>query len=77
MYKAFKLAREAGLKIVNIVHDEFNLEGTLEDALKMQEIMQSCVQLDVPMCAEIKVGRSWGELEEIEEDVKPSSHPAT
>lgn len=67
MLWALRQADDAGVDIKCIVHDEFNVEGE-ESATKMKEIMESTscygVELQVPMLAEIKVGTSWGELEE-------------
>jgi len=65
MYKALTLADEAGINIKCIVHDEFNIEGQDKDAKKMQEIMETCVKLEVPSVAEIKVGKNWGNLEKL------------
>jgi DNA polymerase-1 len=59
---AMKAAYDAGLNIICVVHDEFNIEGTEQDALSMQKIMENVLQLNVPMVAEISSGRSWGEL---------------
>jgi DNA polymerase I-like protein with 3'-5' exonuclease and polymerase domains len=66
MYAALTQADEAGIDIKCIIHDEFNIEGQIKDAKTMQEIMQTCANIDVPSIAEIKMGKSWGDLEEIE-----------
>lgn len=59
---ALKAADDTGLDLINMVHDEFNLEGTLEDGLKMKHIMENAVQLKIPVVAEIEIGDSWGTL---------------
>lgn len=63
MYHALTQADDAGLTIRCIVHDEFNIEGTREDAEKMQHIMEHCVDIKVPSVAEIKEGTNWGDIE--------------
>jgi len=70
MYMALTKADEAGILINCIVHDEFNIEGSIDDALKMQEIMEVCVDLNVPSVAEVKVGTNWGNLETITNETK-------
>lgn len=70
MYIALTEADKAGINIKCIVHDEFNIEGQDKDAKLMQEIMQTCVPMKVPSIAEIKVGKSWGSLKELEENNK-------
>lgn len=62
MYHALTQADEAGLTIRCIVHDEFNIEGTKEDAEKMKKIMETCVDIKVPSIAEIKEGTNWGDI---------------
>lgn len=64
MLAALKAADEAGIDIKCIVHDEFCVEGK-ENAVKMKEIMENVVKLNVPMVAEVKGGKSWGTLEEV------------
>lgn len=66
MYKCLKIMYNAGIDVICIVHDEFCIEGTLEDALQAQKIMETCLPLNVPLVAEIKGGKSWGELEKID-----------
>lgn len=70
MYTAMTEADNAGLLINCIVHDEFNIEGTIEDARKMQQIMETCVDLKVPSVAEVKVGTNWGNLEKLDDKAK-------
>ena len=66
MYSALTLADKAGIDIKCIVHDEFNIEGQIEDARKMQAIMEHCVKITVPSIAEIQQGPSWGNLTKVE-----------
>lgn len=63
--EVLNLAYEANLDIKCIVHDEFNIEGTEEDAVFLKSIMETAYELEVPMVAEISVGNSWGELEDV------------
>lgn len=65
MLMALKEAYDAGLDIKCVVHDEFNIEGNVEDAKKMQQIMENVLQLKVPMIAEIQCGKNWGTLGEL------------
>ncbi len=50
------------------VHDELVFATHLEDlhevAFGVHRIMTTCVELDVPILADIEVGPSWGEVEE-------------
>jgi DNA polymerase-1 len=68
MYHALTIADQEGIDIKCIVHDEFNIEGTREDALKMKQIMETCVKMKVPSVAEVKEGTSWGDIKEIKDD---------
>lgn len=53
---------KAGIDVLFSVHDEINLcSSNREDALKVQNIMENCVELVVPMIAEIGEGTSWSE----------------
>lgn len=70
MYKALKMAYEAGLDIKCIVHDEFNIEGTIDNAREMLYIMENTYPLRVPMIAEVSCGDDWGSTEEIKLDDK-------
>lgn len=60
---ALKMAYDEDINIISIVHDEFNIDGTLEDAKKMKHIMENCAKLSVPCVAELQSGKSWGDLE--------------
>lgn len=48
-----------------IVHDEIDFEGTIEDAKKVKEIMETCVDLVVPSVAELSEGPNWGNLKKL------------
>lgn len=64
MYMALTEGYSAGIDIKCIVHDEFNIEGQDQDAMRMKEIMETCTKLVIPSVAEVKKGKSWGTLEE-------------
>lgn len=66
MYAALLEADKQGVDIIAIVHDEFCVEG-LESAIKMKHIMETVVQLEVPMPAEVKEGTSWGTLTKLKD----------
>ncbi len=59
---ALKAADDAGIDIINMVHDEFNIEGTIEDGYKMKSIMENAILLRIPVVADIEIGSSWGTL---------------
>lgn len=65
MYTALTQAHEAGLTVRTIVHDEFNIEGSREDAGTMKNIMENCIKLEVPSVVEVSEGKDWGNLKEI------------
>ncbi|MEK9130657.1 MAG: DNA polymerase I [Patescibacteria group bacterium] len=52
------------------VHDEIVVEVKKEDAERvgkqMKKIMEGVATFDVPLVVDIKIGKSWGEMEEIE-----------
>ncbi len=52
------------------VHDEIVVEVTKEDAERvgrqMKKIMESVASFDVPLVVDIKIGKSWGEMKELE-----------
>lgn len=64
MYMALTEADRQGIPIICIVHDEFCIQG-VENAEKMKKIMESVVELKVPMLAEVEVGSSWGTVEKL------------
>ena len=65
MYHALTMAHDAGIDVLSIVHDEFNVEGR-DNAIKMKEIMESSsiggVELKVPMVVNCQSGTNWGDL---------------
>jgi DNA polymerase I-like protein with 3'-5' exonuclease and polymerase domains len=61
-----KAAFDAGVDIKCVVHDEFNIEGTIVDACFMKDLMENTLKLHVPMVAEVKSGNSWGDLHKVE-----------
>lgn len=64
---ALEAAWDAGLEIINLVHDEFNIEGTEEDIKKLVYIMENVVKLSIPVIAEVEVGSSWGTIKPYKE----------
>lgn len=66
MLIALHEADKGGIDIKCIVHDEFNIEGSLEDALKMKQIMETSVKLEVPTIVELSEGKSWGNLKNLD-----------
>jgi DNA polymerase-1 len=59
---------EAGYNSVLTVHDEFLIEeketGDSLDAEMVKEIMEDTVKLDVPLKAEVGMGKDWGEAKQ-------------
>ncbi len=64
--------RERGLatKMILQVHDELIFEGPAKERDAIQEmvlrIMPESIELAVPLKVDVKVGKNWGELEEVE-----------
>lgn len=58
----YEKAVEQGLDIICLVHDEFNIQGSENDANDMRFLMENVVELEVPMIAEVKEGDNWGNL---------------
>lgn len=52
-------AWEEDIPVVFPVHDELNMSGTLEQAIRLKYIMENCVTLEVPSVTEIEEGDSW------------------
>lgn len=52
-----------GLHIINTVHDEINISSSKpeEDATILKDCMENAIPIDVPMVAEIAVGKDWAE----------------
>lgn len=59
---ALKLAYETGLNLITLVHDEIAVEGKEFDAKILKHIMETVIQLKVPVLAEVKMGTNWGHL---------------
>lgn len=73
MYVALLEADRWGLDIKCIVHDEFNIEGTIIDVWALKDIMENSlpVKLHVPMVVEVSTGKTWGSLTKLKkEEVK-------
>ncbi|MBI2887109.1 MAG: DNA polymerase I [Chloroflexi bacterium] len=72
MINLHKALPERGLrsKMILQVHDELLFEVPQEELEEMQrlvpEIMSAALELVVPVKVEVKVGATWGELEEVE-----------
>ena len=48
------------------VHDEVDISiENIEQANKVIQIMENCVELDVPLLVDQELGPSWGETKEI------------
>lgn len=48
-----------------VVHDELNLQGTKEDAIKVKHMMEHILDLKIPMVAELSSGESWGTIKKV------------
>lgn len=60
---AMVMAYREGLDISFSVHDELNFSSkSPKDALRLKEIMETCIALSVPSYTEIMTGPSWGSL---------------
>ena len=63
------LARDFATKMILQVHDELIFEGPEKERDDLQElvlrIMPQSLDLAVPLKVDVKVGQSWGELEEV------------
>ena len=62
--------RDLATKMILQVHDELIFEGPTKERDDVQElvlrIMPQSLELDVPLKVDVKVGKSWGELEDVE-----------
>nr|XP_044250030.1 DNA polymerase theta [Drosophila takahashii] len=60
---------ERSVNLVMHLHDELIFEVPSEKAKKIAKVlsltMENCVKLSVPLKVKLKMGRSWGELQEI------------
>ena len=52
-------AHREKLPVLFTVHDEMNMSGTKEQALKLKEIMETSIILEVPSVTDIQKGHSW------------------
>lgn len=62
LYKAY----EAGIDIICIVHDEFNIQGTIADMLDMKHIMETQEWSKIPFVVDVSYGENWGQLNSYE-----------
>ena len=52
----------AGVVPLVQVHDELNFSvGEIDEVLQLKEMMESAVELEVPVVADVELGPSWGE----------------
>ncbi|XP_016961333.1 DNA polymerase theta [Drosophila biarmipes] len=60
---------ENSVNLVMHLHDELIFEVPVEKARKIAKVlsltMENCVKLNVPLKVKLKLGRSWGEMQEI------------
>jgi len=60
---------ENSVNLVMHLHDELIFEVPTEKARKIAKVlsltMENCVKLNVPLKVKLKLGRSWGEMQEI------------
>jgi DNA polymerase I len=70
--KRFGLGRDADVKTLLQVHDELVFETkaglAAELAPVIKEKMESALKLHVPTVVDVRVGKSWGELEKFEDE---------
>lgn len=61
--------RSAELKMILQVHDELVFEvqedKVMQFAKEIHAIMEGAYKLSVPLTAEVKIGKRWGDMEEI------------
>lgn len=58
-----------GFIVLFSVHDEINLEvSNLQEALQAKHIMENTIKLKVPVVAELRLGTSWGNGEEVPDE---------
>lgn len=72
MVEAYKSGVYNILKPHITVHDELdqsmpNTSEGRDAGMELKRIMENCVQLRVPIIADMEVGPNWGELEEVED----------
>lgn len=57
---------KAGARLLVTVHDEVGMScSSRRQAIEFQDIMTKCVQLHVPVTADLEVGLDWGHLEKL------------
>lgn len=60
---------ENAVNLVLHLHDELIFEVPADKAKKVAKVlsltMENCVKLNVPLRVKLKIGRSWGELQEV------------
>jgi len=54
-------ADEAGLRLINTVHDELNVSGSISQEKRLKELMETVIELSVPIVADVKSGANWSE----------------
>lgn len=62
MIEALLLADEAGLDILMLVHDEICIQGNKEEGEVLKNIMENCIKLNIPVVAELTIGKNWGNI---------------
>ncbi len=63
--QVLRWADDNDLDIICLVHDEFNIQGTLDNAMILARLMEDGIKFEVPMKVTISVGDSWGTLEKL------------
>ena len=54
-------ADQENIPVLFPVHDELDMIGPLQEALRLKWIMENCVKLCVPTIVKLSSGKSWGE----------------
>lgn len=51
------------LSVIAVIHDQFCLQGSKEDAILLKKIMENCVKLSLPVVADVDLegGDNWAE----------------
>ena len=59
---AMRMAYDEGIPVLFCVHDELNMStSNPHHAVRLKEIMETCINTKVKMFTEIKQGKNWGE----------------
>jgi DNA polymerase I-like protein with 3'-5' exonuclease and polymerase domains len=62
MLEAISQCYENNIPLLMTVHDELDISvKTKEEALKLKEIMETCISTKIPMPVDITFGKNWGE----------------